>query len=173
MRRFIVITALLVAGCGGNPVGPGGESELLEWTVDGQTYRASENGRGALRSGSTVSATGSDCGRGAVMNIMIPNATATGTYTVNRALGGSVQFTPDARTGTAAGENWEAPGIPRVVNNQIVADGTGTVSLTRITNDWVSGTFSGDLMPSPQNRDTSRKRVEGRFELSFRERTIC
>ncbi len=173
MRQFIVVAALLAAACGGSVVGPDGETERVEWTVDGQTYRASGNGFGALRSGAILNVTAADCGRGASINIQVQNAAGPGTYAVNGTPGANFGWTPDARTGASAGEAWYAPGIPRVVNNQVVSDGSGTVSITRLTGDWVSGVFSAEVIPNPQNRDSGRKRMEGRFELSFRERTIC
>lgn len=173
MRLLIVVAALLAGACGGSVVGPGGETETVEWTVDGQAYRATGNGLGALRYGTRVTISGSDCGRGPSMNIQVPNAVGAGTYAVNGTTGAQFGWAPDARTSASAGEAWYAPSLPFVVNNQIVTDGSGTVSITRLTADWVSGVFSAEVIPTAQNRDTSRKRVDGRFELSFRERTIC
>lgn len=173
MRLLIVMAALLAGACGGSVVGPGGETETVEWTVDGQAYRATGNGFGALRSGSNVNITATDCGRGAAINVQVQNAAGAGTYAVNGTSGALFGWTPDARTSVSAGEAWYAPGIPRVVNNQVVTDGSGTVSITRLTSDWVSGVFSAEVIANPQNRDSSRKRMDGRFELSFRERTIC
>ena len=108
------------------------------------------------------------------MLVRAANFTAGGTYSVGDGDGGaSVNWTPDARTGAAAGEAWSAPGISRVVNNTIVRSGSGSLTVSSISGDWISGTFSFEVAPNPSNRDTATKMLQGSFDLSFRERTIC
>jgi len=144
--------------------------------VNGESFTATSNGMSALRAGSNLSLTGADCGRGAIFGILIraANLSAGGTYPVGELDGtASINWTPDARTSAAANEAWSAPGLPRVVNNVLVRGGSGTVTISSISGDWVSGTFSFEVVPNPSNRDTGMKTLQGSFELSFRERTIC
>ena len=131
---------------------------------------------GGLRAGSSLTLTGADCGRGAGINMLIraTNFGAGGTCPMGEGDGGaSITWTPDARTSAAANEAWSAAGIARVVNNTIVRGGSGSLTITSISGDWVSGSFSFEVVPNPSNRDTGRKMLQGNFELSFRQRTIC
>lgn len=166
MRIGILIVAMVAAGCsGGTPTSPTGQAESVTWTVDGQSFTATSNGRGALRSGAFLSLTGAQCGSGAIIGLGVPSQSP-GTYAV--APGGlSITWTPDARTGAAASEAWEAPSIrPGVVTS-------GSVTITSITSDWVSGSFTATLAARQGNRDPSSKTIQGQFELSFKERTTC
>ena len=171
MRLGILLVAVIAAACGGSPTSPTGQSESFTWTVNGQSFTATSNGRGALRAGSVLSVTGNDCGSGAHLSINVPNLSV-GTYGVGPGAV-TVSWTPDARTSSAANEAWYAPGTPRVVGNAFVTGGSGSVTILSISSDWVSGSFSAEVVANPSNRDTGPKTVQGSFELSFRDRTIC
>lgn len=161
-----LVMVLAAVGCGGGtPTSPSGQAEAVTWTVDGQSFTATSNGRGALRSGAFLSLVGSQCSSGAIIGLGAPSQ-AVGTYPFTSG-GATISWTPDARTGAAASEAWEAPSIrPGVVTS-------GTVTITSITSDWVSGTFTGTLAARPGNRESSTRTIQGQFELSFKERTIC
>ena len=67
-RRFlgILAIALSTAACGipGLPFWPGDSDKgKFEWTVDGRSVKASDNGKGALRGGGSVFLTGANCGK--------------------------------------------------------------------------------------------------------------
>jgi hypothetical protein len=69
VRHGILLVALIAAACGGGPTSPTGQAESFTWTVNGQSYAATSNGRGALRAGPVLSVTGGDCGSGAILGI--------------------------------------------------------------------------------------------------------
>ena len=66
-------------------------------------------------------------------------------------------------------ESWEAPGI----SGFTVGSGSGSVTVTSISNDWISGSLSVVVAARFSNSDTEPKTIQGTFELSFKERTIC
>jgi hypothetical protein len=174
--RGLVLLAMFGVACGDSPTSPSGVSEGVSWTVNGESFRASSNGMAALRVSGTLSLTGADCGRGPIIGMFIAgaNMSAPGTYSVGNGAGFStVTWTPDARSGASAGEAWTAPGIPRVVNGVLVGGGSGSVTVSSITNDWVSGSFTFEVVANPGNQDGGNKSIQGTFELSFRERTVC
>ena len=108
------------------------------------------------------------------MLVRSPNLTAGGVYQVGEGDGRvSVNWTPNARTGAAASEAWSAPGTPRLVGGTFVRGGSGSVTISSISGDWITGTFSFEVVAEPSNRDTATKTLQGSFELSFRQRTIC
>ena len=167
------MSAAIAAGCGGTPTSPSGQSESFTWTVNGQSYTASSNGSAALRVNSVLSMAAANCGSGAGLGVMVtmPNWSA-GTYPVGSG-SVSITWTPDARTSQAAGEAWSAPGIPRVVNNVIVSGGSGSVAISSVSADWVSGSFTAEVVANPSNRDTAPKTIQGSFELPIRDRAVC
>jgi hypothetical protein len=170
-----VLVSIVTAACG-SPTSPTGATESVTWTVNGESFRATSNGRAASRAGGSLSVVGADCGRGANLHVQVRgiDLSIPGTYPVGQSDGQAIiQWTPDARSGDAASESWQAPGIPRVVGGAFVSGGTGSVTVTSISNDWVSGTFRVEVVPNPGNRDITMKAVEGSFELSFRERVLC
>ena len=196
MRGATLVIALITTACGGSPTSPGGEQERFTWTVNGESFTATSNGLGALRSatGGTCTTTttspdgtvvvstgpcgaklfldGADCNRKASLNIQILSANVmSGTYSVGDK-GANVTWTPDARTSDTARERWIAPGFA-IVGAAVVSLGSGSVTISNISSEWVSGRFSFEVVPDSSNQDTSAKTLQGSFELSFRERTIC
>ena len=154
----ILTLGLLPAGCG-SPSSPSGVDNAFTWTVDGQSFQATSNGRGALRAGTTVIVTGADCGRGPILMISMTNPSV-GTLSVGSTL--NANWTPDARTGSAAGTAWEAgPGR-----------GSGTVTITSLTDGRVAGNFSMTLAPFGGSASGNRS-VQGSFDLTFGNATIC
>ena len=163
MRRLILFVILFSAACG-SPSSPTGVSERFDWTVNGQSFAASSNGRGAQRAGTTLSLIGGACGGGAFLGISVPSgANAVGTYTVvpNSNASVSANWTPDARSGASASEAWNAPGTTRVVNGSVVTGGSGSVTVSSITAEWVSGTFRFEVIANASNRDVANKTIEG------------
>jgi len=152
---------VMLASCGGSPTGPSGQQEQFSWTADAQSFSASSNGLGALRSSSTLWFTGYDCGRHAGITLQInPASLGVGTHTVadGRA---SANWTPDASSGALASVHaWDSIG------------GSGSITISSISKDWVSGTFSFDLVPFSNNPDRTRRMVQGSFDMPFREK-IC
>lgn len=173
MRVFLplVVIALVTVACAGSPTLPNGQPESFTWTVNGQSFAASSNGRTALSVNSGVSLAGADCGGGASLAIRVPGLTI-GTYNVGPGAV-TVNWTPDIRTGSAANEAWNAPGIPRVVGNAIVSGGSGSVTISSISSDAVSGSFSAEVVANPSNRDTTPKSLQGTFSLAIKDRKIC
>ena len=168
MRTIALAIALTTVACGGSPTSPTGQAEQFTGTVNGQSFTASSNGRGALRttSTSTVSMVGANCSSGANLNLMVKNP-AVGTFPVSQDV--NVQWTPDARTGTAAQEQWQAPGG----GGFTVGTGSGNVTITSLTDGWVTGSFNVVVVAGFNNQDKTPKTVTGSFELSFATRTIC
>ena len=171
MRLRILLIALITSGCAGSPASPTSQAENFTWTVNGQAFTATSNGRAALRAGAALSVTGFNCGSGAGLGINVPNV-ALGTYGVGPGAA-AITWTPDGRTGNAANESWNAPGIPRVVGNAIVSGGSGSVTISLISSSWVSGSFSAEVVANPSNRDTGPKTVQGSFELPLLDRRVC
>jgi len=161
MKHVLLTLALMLASCSGSPTGPTGSQEQFSWTVGGQSFAATSNGRGALRNSSAVSFTGVDCGRSAGVSLYIsPAPMSVGTYTVadGRAY---ANWTPDGSSGAVAGVHaWDSIG------------GTGSITISSISDNWVSGTFNFDLVPFSNNPDRTRRTLQGSFDMGFREK-IC
>ena len=195
MRTYLVLLAALVSACGGgSPTSPTGASERFVWTVNGESFTASSNGRGARRGagdGSGIELVGFSCGQNAGLSIQTRGASAR-TYVVGttpQPLFGDptivgpgapdtdvwVTWTADARSGDAARASaWVAPGVPRLVNGVWVPIfGSGSVTISGISADWVSGSFSFELVPDRDNMASGTRTLQGTFELSFREKKIC
>lgn len=171
-RSVGLLAVMLASACSGNDAtSPSGQAEAFTWTVNGQTFAASANGRAALQVGGNLSLTGGNCGTGAFMSILVRGA-GVGAFRVSNDQA-TVQWTPDAKTSTAALEAWQAPGLPRVVGNALVSGGSGSVSITSMTADWVEGSFTAELVANPNNRDPSPRTVQGTFQLPIRDRRVC
>lgn len=174
MRSVVLLIAIVVSACGGEtPTSPGGAAESVSWTVNSQSFTASSNGRAALHVASALSVSGANCGSGAILSINVSGITpGAATYSVGSG-GVTITWTPDARTGEAANEAWSAPGLPRVIGNTLVRGGSGAVTITNMSSDWVSGSFSAEVVANPSNRDPAPKTVQGTFELPIRDRRVC
>ena len=162
---LLVVALALGAACGkgGTPTSPTGQAETMTWSVDGSSFAASANGRGAFRVPGLLGLSGSDCGRAAILGIHIPDNASVGTYRIGDA-GLSVSWTPDNRT--AGGESWLAPTLP----GSILSRGAGSLTISSISPEWIAGTFAFEVFPFPfgANREAPSKNLQGRFELSFR-----
>ena len=113
-----------------------------------------------------MSLTGSNCSSGAHISMIGRNA-AVGTFPVSNQ-GISVSWIPDART-SANQEHFDAPGSAGFN----VAIGSGTVTITSLTNDWISGNFNVVATAFFTNQDKTPKTISGSFDLRFRDRTLC
>jgi hypothetical protein len=163
----LAVIAMLTIACGkGGPTSPSGRAEHMNWTVDGASFAASENGRSAsLISGLQLSFTGSDCRTFAALRIWVPPSAGVGTYRTGES-GVGANWTPDLRSSS---DQWEAP-------NRFRTPGTasGSVTISAISERWVSGTFEFLVIPLPGNQDTRPKAIQGSFELSMSNRlTLC
>ena len=162
---FLLVTALATASCGSNPTSPSGKTESFTFTVNGESFTASSNGRTASQSANFLSVGGGNCGNGSTINVSISGVPIVpGTYPVGFNPGNArVQWTSNARVSNS--QTWEAPG-PGL-------SGSGSVTISEISGDWVSGTFTAVLVPRP-GADTTNRSVQGTFELGFRDRgVIC
>lgn len=164
----LVVIAMLTIACGkGGPTSPSGRVESMTWTVDGASFVAAERGRSASRISDDIGwqFVGSDCQSTATLRISAPPNAGVGTYRIGDS-GVSVNWTPDLRSSS---DQWEAP-------NRFLtpAAGSGSVTISAISERWVSGTFEFLVIPLPGNRDTRPKTIQGRFELSNSFRTaLC
>ena len=157
MRFTPVVVALaVVASAACNPFAPSEYYGHFRWTVDGQPFEASPNGRVALPVSNSLSLAGATCAEGGSLNIYFPGPLAPGTYDV--ASGIMATWTPDARTGTAATTNFEArPGL-----------GGGTLTLTTVTSGKAAGRFTFGMIGGSGTRA-----VAGEFDLELADRTVC
>jgi hypothetical protein len=162
MRNLALGLLLVCVACGGSPTSPSGQSEAFTWTVNGQSFTASSNGRGALRSSGFISLTGANCNSGANINILVPAATVGTTYNITQQ-GVSASWTPDAKSNS--NERWEASSGPAGFT---VGVGSGTVTITSVSSDWVAGNFNVVAAAQFSNQDKTPKTIQGTFELSFR-----
>jgi len=97
---------------------------------------------------------------------MLVKNPAVGTFPVSQDV--SLRWTPDARSSTNQ-DNFDAPG-----NGGLnIGTGSGTVTITSLTNSWISGTFNVVAVPFFNNQDKTQKTIVGSFELPFRDSTIC
>ena len=163
----LVVIAMLTIACGeGGPTSPSGRAERMNWTVDGASFAASENGRSvSLISGLQLQFVGSDCRSTATLWISVPPSAGVGTYRIGES-GVSTNWTPDLRSSS---DQWEAPN-----RFGTSAAGSGSVTISAISDSWVSGTFEFLVIPLPSNRDTRPKTIQGSFELSMSYRlTLC
>lgn len=164
---LVAITMLAIACGKGGPTSPSGRAESMTWTVDGASFVASEKGRAASRISDSIGwqFVGSDCQSTATLRISAPPNAGVGTYRIGDS-GVSVNWTPDLRSSS---DQWEAPD-----RFATPAAGSGSLTITAISDNWVSGTFEFLVIPLPANRDTRPKTIQGSFELSnvFR-LTLC
>jgi Family of unknown function (DUF6252) len=164
----LVVIAMLTIACGkGGPTSPSGRAESMTWTADGASFVASEKGRMASRISSVgLQFVGSDCQSTATLRISAPPNAGVGTYRIGDS-GVSANWTPDLRPSFA--DQWDAPG-----RGVTPVAGSGSVTITAISDSWVSGTFEFQVIPSLSNRDTRPKTIQGGFELSISNRTtLC
>ena len=165
----LIVIAMLTIACGKEgPTSPSGRAESVTWTVDGASFVASERGRMASRISDSIGwqFVGSDCQSTATLRISAPPNAGVGTYRIGDS-GVSVNWTPDLRA--LPSDQWEAP-------NRFATPGagSGSVTITAISERWVSGTFEFLVIPLPGNRDTRPKTIQGSFELSNSFRlTLC
>lgn len=154
----LVVFAILAVACGKDgPTSPSGRAESMTWTVDGASFVASEKGRSASDLGIGFQVVGWDCQSTANLTFSLPSGSGVGTYRIGER-GVSVTWAPDVRSSSG---QWEAP-------NRFPTPGTGSgsVTISAISEGWVSGTFEFLVISVPPNQDTSPKAIRGSFELS-------
>ena len=170
MRTLALVIALSAVACGGDgsPTSPTGQTEQFTWTVNGQSFTATSNGRTALRVSGTsnIGLTGANCSIGAFLTLIVRNP-AVGTFPVSTQ-GITLGWIPDGRVSTNQ-DTFDAPGI----SGLNVGLGSGTVTITSLTNDWISGNFNVIAVASFANQDKTPKTIIGSFDLQFRDRVLC
>lgn len=169
---------IMAVGCGHAPTAPDGSPAFFRWTIDGQEYSASENGLGALRSGGGTCSpnpclpklwlTGANCQIHANLDIQIAAPSlSVGTWLVPASFGSGegvyATYTPNASSGTAAETAWRSYGG---------IGGSGSVTLTTVTEDWVSGSFDLLLVAGGGNA-SGTKSIQGAFNLRVKDSRIC
>jgi hypothetical protein len=98
---------------------------------------------------------------------MIVRNPAVGTFPVSEQ-GITVSWIPDARVSNPQ-DRFDAPGSASFN----VGTGSGTVTITSLTNDWISGSFNVVAVAFFNNQDKTQKTITGSFDLQFRDRVIC
>jgi len=168
VRALALVIAVSAVACGGSPSSPDGQTEQFTWTVNGQSFTATSNGRTALRPAGTtnVGLTGANCSIGAFISMIVRNP-AVGTFPVSTQ-GITVNWIPDGRTSTNQ-DGFDAPGVAGLN----IGTGSGTVTITSLTNDWISGTFNVVAVAMFSNQDKTPKTITGSFDLQFRDRVLC
>lgn len=155
----LVVIAILAIACGkGGPTSPSGRAESMTWTVDGVSFVASEKGRSVSDLGISFQVVGSDCQSTAILAFSLPTGAGVGTYRIGER-GVSATWAPDVRSSSG---QWEAPN-----RFPTPGAGSGSVTISAISEGWVSGTFEFLVIPVPPNQDTSPKTIRGSFELSM------
>lgn len=156
-RRFLGIVAIAVstAACG-LPFWPGGSEEgKFEWTVDGRSVEASDNGTGALRGGGSVFLSGINCGGNEGIAITALDTVFVGTHPVGGNFNISGNYTED-------NESWEA-------NSRV---GSGSLSVSSLSQTRMSGSFDFEMVPAGSSGGGTRS-VRGSFDVVFHDDTIC
>jgi hypothetical protein len=156
-RRFLGIVAIAVstAACG-LPFWPGGSEEgKVEWTVDGRTVEASDNGMGALRGGGSVFVTGIDCGGNEGIGITALDTMFVGTHPVGGNFNVSATYTEDSAS-------WET-------NSRV---GSGSLTVASLSQTRMAGSFDFVMVPAGSSGGGTRS-VRGSFDVAFHDDTIC
>jgi len=159
-RRFLGIVAIAVfaAACGipGLPFWPGDSDKgKFEWTVDGRSVKASDNGKAALRGGGSVFLTGANCGKNEGIGITGLDTMFVGTHPVGGSFNVSANYTEDNAT-------WEASS--RV--------GSGSLTVSSLSQTRMSGSFAFEMVPAG-NAGGSARSVHGSFDVMFHDDSIC
>jgi hypothetical protein len=146
------LAALLVVGCGDDGgTGPDGDDNSMSATIAGTAWSGTLAVQ-ASRAGNVFSLSGTN-GTYQVQ-ITIPNVTAAGTYNVgtgNLGIAQVIQVTAGFSAWTSA-----------------LVGGTGTVTITSLTAEGASGTFSFNGIASPGTPATGTRAVtNGAFNVSF------
>lgn len=168
LRHHLLALALcatattFLAGCGGDGgdggTGPTGGSKSMQASVQGVQWTANPLAISAVWSGTALTLAGSDLksGTSTQVNITLPNVTGTGVFQLNPNFAGQVALLT-ITTGTT----------PSVWTTAL-SPGTGTISLSTLTNERVAGTFSFTAQASPGTAATSQRTVSsGTFDIAF------
>jgi hypothetical protein len=148
----VALATLLVIGCGDdNGTGPGGDDNTMTATVAGAAWDGSLAIQ-ASRAGN-VFALGGTNGTYQIQ-LTVPNVTAAGTYNFGPGNAGIAQVI-QVTAGFAA---WTSA----------LVGGTGTLTLTTLTTEGASGTFSFSGIASPGTPATGTRAVtNGTFDVTF------
>jgi len=136
----------------------GAAADHFSWTVDDREFQATDNGIKASRLGDRVEITGVQCGVGSVLSLVIDDrALKLGTLNVGPQF--SAMFIPDWRTDTSAEIRWEAE--------------SGSVTISAVSEARVSGNVILRMVPGGKNPRGNVRSVNGNFEVSFHDGTVC
>ena len=151
----IVVIAVSTVACG-LPFWPGGSEEgKFEWTVDGRSVEASDNGTGALRGGGSVFLTGVDCGGDEGIGISGLDTMFVGTHPVGGNFNISANYTDD-------NASWDA-------NSRV---GSGSLTVSSLSQTRMSGSFAFEMVPAGSSGGGTRS-VRGSFDVIFHDESVC
>lgn len=165
-RRHLLALALLVGtttvltACGsddGTGPTPGG-SKSMEASVAGAQWTANPLAITAARNGTILSIAGSDIKAGTTtqININLPNVTGPGTFQLNPNFAGQLALLT-VTTGTTP-----------AVWTTALSPGTGSISITTLNAERVTGTFSFTAQASAGTAATGQRAVSsGTFNIAF------
>jgi hypothetical protein len=161
----LTVVALAITACGG-PTGPSG-SDQFHWTFDGQPGTASRDGMGALRGGTQTFLSGVNCDAHIAVNIQKLGDFSVGTFDIGSTF--LVAYTADTRTNDSASRTqWAAGNF-----SATIPKGTGTVSITEVSDSRIAGSFDVVMVAEQQNQSPATKTLTGSFRLTFGNGKIC
>lgn len=155
-RKFLGIVAIAVStvACG-LPFWPGDSDDgKFDWTVDGRSVEASDNGMGALRGGGSVFLTGIDCGGNEGIAISSLDTVFVGTHPVGGNFNVSATYTEDSAS-------WEA-------NSRV---GSGSLTVSSLSQTQMAGSFAFEMVRAGSSGGT--RSVRGSFDVKFHDDSIC
>ena len=153
----IVVIAVSTVACG-LPFWPGDSDKdkgKFEWTVDGRSVKASDNGMGALRGGGSVFLTGVDCGGDEGIGISGLDTMFVGTHPVGGNFNISANYTDD-------NASWDA-------NSRV---GSGSLTVSSLSQTRMSGSFAFEMVPAGSSGGGTRS-VRGSFDVIFHDESVC
>ncbi len=155
----LLVTTMAVSACGsdkGTGPTPGG-SKSMQATVAGAQWAANPLAITAARSGTVLTIAGSDLKAGTTTQITInlPNVTGTGTFQLNPNFAGQLAML-NVSTGTTLAA-WTTALSP----------GTGSISITTLTDARVAGTFNFTAQASAAPATGQRVVSSGTFDIAF------
>ena len=153
----IVVIAVSTVACG-LPFWPGDSDKdkgKFEWTVDGRSVKASDNGMGALRGGGSVFLTGVDCGGDEGIGISGLDTMFVGTHPVGGNFNVSANYTDD-------NASWDA-------NSRV---GSGSLTVSSLSQTRMSGSFAFEMVPAGSSGGGTRS-VRGSFDVIFHDESVC
>jgi len=151
LRRNTAALALLfaLAACGEDTAEPKVEGGQMTARIDGQAWTASIAMAVRSSAGGIISVSGSDPSSRAIAFALIDGGT--GTYEIKTG-------TPTNALLTVGQQQWYVGGS---------SQGTGTITVTTLTDERIAGTFEFTLHPANANTTGTRVVTQGKFDVKF------